>query len=172
VLPQIAGKLRYSDEIRTQRVIELVASIEHTLATWRVQSWVTRGGLVCAHEQLTAAFEDVLKLLHAVNRVWLPWRNRWLISTLKLPWLPSDFVARAQQASGTGVLTEADLWRRHSVLRLLSRDIQDKLTEDVGSIDAGDTFARMHPQLGYAYNMEAWKVAHRELLRERGESMM
>jgi hypothetical protein len=155
LLPQIAGKLHYSDEIRTQRVAALVATIEHTLAAWRVQSWLTRGGLGCAHEQLTGALEDVLQLLHAVNRVWLPWRNRWLISALKLPWLPLDFATRAQQASGNGGLSEADLWRRHTLLLQLYRDIRIKLNADFGNVDPEDTFARVHPELGHAYNMEA-----------------
>jgi hypothetical protein len=169
IQPEIAAKLRYPDELRTERALWLVSRIDHALSSWRLEAWTKRGGLVCAHEQLTAVFEDVLQLLHAANRVWLPWRNRWLISGMKLPWLPTDLPTRAQQVCSTGALTEADLWRRHTVLLQLYRDIEDGLKEDVGSIDAKDTFARLHPQLGYAYNMDAWKIAHRELRRERGE---
>jgi predicted nucleotidyltransferase len=171
VQPRITAKLRYSDELQAERLLQLVARIEHSLASRRLEAWIKRGGLVGAHEQLTAAFEDVLQLLHAANRVWLPWRTRWLVSARKLPWLPDAFATCVEQASGTGALTDTDLWRRHTALLQLYRDIQKKLREAGNNVDPEDTFARLHPGLGYAYNMDAWKVAHRELIRERASSL-
>jgi predicted nucleotidyltransferase len=168
VMPRIAEKLHYPDEFRVERVAVLTTAIEQSLETWRLQSWITRGGLMCAHEQLSAAFEDVLKLLHAVNRAWLPWRYRWLISALKLPWLPVDFASRAQDAYRNGNLTDADLWRRQAILLQLLEDIRDYLKADASLALPANAFAQAHRDLGYAHNFEAWIVAHREFLREHG----
>ena len=86
-------RLQYPDALRQCRVAEHFDRAGYYSEEWRVQEWVVRGGLEGAHDQLTATFEEVIKLLHAYNRAWLPWRYRWLVSARKLAWLPDGFDA-------------------------------------------------------------------------------
>jgi len=160
-------RLQYPDALRQCRVAEHFGRAGYYSEEWRVQEWIGRGGLGGAHDQLTAAFEEVLKLLHAYNRVWLPWRYRWLVSARKLPWLPDGFHESVQTiATSVSQSQESLVQRRAAVTRLVDA-IGVRLRAEGLVAEPGEAFRATHPGLGYGHNMEAWRQGHREILKER-----
>jgi hypothetical protein len=161
-------RLQYPDALRQSRVAEHFGRAGYYAEEWRVQEWIGRGGLEGAHDQLTAAFEEILKLLHAYHRVWLPWRYRWLVSARKLAWLPDGYHDSVQTIL-TGALPSQEclMQRRAAVMRLLDA-IGVRLRTEGLVAEPDEAFRATHPGLGYRHNMEAWRQGHRELLEERG----
>lgn len=160
-------RLRYPDELRRSRVAEHYARARYYAEEWRLQAWLARGGPACAHDQLDAAFGEVVGLLHAWNAVWIPWRYRRLLSALKLPWLPEGFGESADAIVAAASPTEESLAaRRGSVVRVLDA-IGSELRAAGLLADPDEAFAAAHPELGYGHNMDAWRRGHERLLRER-----
>lgn len=167
VAPILRERLHYSDELRHSRIHEHYGRADYYTTDWRLRGWLQRGGIMCAHDQLTAALEEMYRLLHAYNGRWLPSRARWLISTLTLPWLPDTFPEYVRAIQSTGMLTETRLiQRQRSVIQLLA-EIGAKLQTEGLLTDAGEAFRTSHRELGYAHNMEEWYRGHAELMRQR-----
>ncbi len=160
-------RLQYPDALRQCRIAEHFGRAGYYSEEWRVHEWIGRGGLGGAHDQLTAAFEEVLKLLHAYNRVWLPWRYRWLVSARKLSWLPDGFHASVQTITTTKAQSQENLAQRRAAVTRLLDAIGVRLRAEGLVAEPGEAFRATHPGLGYAHNMEAWRKAHRELRKER-----
>jgi hypothetical protein len=163
----ITARLAYPESVRLSRIRDHVGWAEYYLAEWRLLGWIDRGGIESAHDQLNAAFEELIQLLHAYNREWLPWRYRWMLSARKLSWLPDDYPQRAAGiTSRVAANTESVLERRSEISSLLD-DTLDRLQADglLASPDAA--FIAAHPELGYAHNFDAWREAHRKLLHMR-----
>ncbi len=168
IAPLLEKRLQYPDSLRLARICEHYGWAGYYSEEWRVQAWSKRGGLLCTHDQLTAAFEEIVRLLHAYNRTWLPWRYRWLISVQKLPWLPDGFEEDARVIQSDLALTEESLTQRQKAVAHILDTIGCKLRVERLLADPAQAFLATHPELGYAHNMEAWKRGHRELLKERG----
>jgi hypothetical protein len=157
-------RIAYPEAIRRARVEDLLNWADYSLAEWRLLGWLDRGGIECAHDQLTAAFETILQLLHACNGEWMPWRYRWLVSAQRLAWLPPDFRSRALEVTSRVEPTRESLLHRRAELTALLADIQAEL-QAVGLVsDADEAFLATHPGLGYAHNFDAWRAAHTTLL--------
>lgn len=162
-------RLQYSDALRQCRVAEHFGRAGYYSEEWRVQEWIGRGGLEGAHDQLTAAFEEVLKLLHAYNRVWLPWRYRWLVSARKLAWLPDGFHDRVQTITTSVSQSQDSLIQRRAAVTGLLSTIGESLRAEGLVAEPDEAFRATHPGLGYGHNMEAWRQGHREILKERSD---
>ena len=171
IAPLLAQRLQYPDSLRLKRIREHFFEADRCSQEWQVRAWVRRGGPLCAHEQLAVAMEEIIALLHAYNRTWLPWRCRRLISTLKLQWLPDGF-AESVPAILCGVApSEESVARRWQRTVDLLKTIADQLQAEGLLTNVSDAFATAHTALGYAHNMGAWEQAHRELMLERGSSV-
>ena len=57
--------------------------------------------------------------------------------------------------------------QKQEIVAALLRDIGDKLESEGLLADPGEAFRITHPELGYAHNMDGWRRAHKELLRDR-----
>ncbi len=171
IAPLLAERLRYPDSLRLERIREHYFEADSCSEEWRVRAWVKRGGPLCAHEQLAVALEEIIALLHAYNRTWLPWRYRRLISTLKLRWLPEGFAESLPAILCEVAPTEESVARRGRRTVDLLETVADQLRAEGLLTNVPDAFAAAHTALGYAHNMGAWHQAHREQLRERGSSV-
>ena len=161
-------RVAYPEFLRNARIRDHLSWTNYYLEEWRLFSWIDRGGIEGAHDQLTVAFEELIQLLHAYNREWLPWRYRWMSATRQLPWLPNDYATRVvvitSEVSGT---KESVLERRDEIISLLE-DTQEKLESEGLLADSDDAFIAAHPGLGFAHNFDDWKLANQILLRARG----
>lgn len=167
IAPILRKHLHYPDALRHSRIHEHYGRADYYMTDWRLRGWLQRGGIICAHDQLTAALEEMYQLLHAYNGRWLPVRARWLISTLALPWLPEAFPEYVRAIQSTGMLTETRLIQRQRSATQLLAEIGAKLRAEGLLTDASEAFRTSHPGLGYAHNMEEWCRGHEELMRER-----
>jgi hypothetical protein len=167
----LAQKLQYPDAVRLSRVQAHYERARYFTEEWRLQRWIERGGIAAAHDQLTAAFAEIIRLLHAYNREWLPWRYRRMVSAQKLAWLPERFAQRTTAITSQLAPTEASLQERHGLVAGLLGEIAARLQADALLADPGAAFRATHPQLGYAHTMERWRQGHEELRREREEPM-
>lgn len=168
ITPFLGKRLEYPDLLRSSRIHEHYGQANYYSEEWRLRAWVKRGGLLCAHDQLTAAFEEIIRLLHAYNKVWLPWRYRWLISAQRLPWLPDGFEKSMQMIQTNVALTEESLMQRQKAIAILLHVVGSRLQAEGLLANHGEVFQATHPELGYAHNMGAWSKGHQEFLRERG----
>ena len=91
-----------------------------------------------------------------------------MVSAHKLPWLPEGFAQRVIAITSRLAPTEESLVKRQELVAALLRDIGDKLESEGLLADTGEAFRITHPELGYAHNMDGWRRAHEELLRDRG----
>jgi hypothetical protein len=164
----LTQRLAYPEPLRVSRIRDHVGQAAYYLEEWRLLGWMDRGGIESAHDHLTAAFEEIVQLLHAYNRKWLPWRYRWLVSARRLSWLPDDFAQRSAAIAGQVAATRESLLERRREISVMLDDILDRLRSEGLLADADAAFIAAHPGLGYAHNFAAWRDAHRNLLRERG----
>lgn len=160
-------RLRYPETLRRERIHDHYGRADYYVSEWRLLAWIQRGGLACAHDQLTAAFEEILHLLHASNMVWMPARARWLLSALNLPCLPEGFAGTAMDILARGSLTEEHLTARRRIIAHLLDSIGSRLRAAGLLTDAAEAFRTTHPALGYAHNMVEWHHAHQEFVRTR-----
>ena len=164
----IEERVAYPESLRLARIQDHVGWAAYYLAEWRLLGWIDRGGIESAHDQLTAAFEELIQLLHAYNREWLPCRYRWMVSAQWLSWLPDDYRQRAAGiTSRVAANRESLLERRREISAMLDTTL-DRLRSEGLLADPDAAFIAAHPGLGYAHNFDAWRGAHQKLLRERG----
>lgn len=156
-------RVAYPESVRLSRIRNHLGWTEYYLEEWRLLGWIERGGIESAHDQLTAAFEELIQLLHAYNKEWMPWRYRWMVSAQGLAWLPDDYPQRAVEiTSRISPNQESVLKRRSEILSMLD-DIHDRLQSEGLLAGADEAFIAAHPGLGYAYNFDAWRDAHQKL---------
>ncbi len=167
IAPLLQERLQYPDALRQACVVEHFGRAGYYSEEWRLRGWIGRGGLVGAHDQLTAAFEEILKLLHAYNRIWLPWRYRWLVSARKLAWLPDGFNDSVRLIATSVSRSQESLAQRRAAVAQLLEAIGVRLRAEGLAAEPGEAFQATHPRLGYGHNMGAWRQGHRELLTER-----
>ena len=163
----IEEKLSYSDTLRISRIQNHLGWASYHLEEWRLQGWVERGGIESAHDQITAALEQIIQLLHAYNREWLPSRYRWLVSTSRLKWLPTKCLENLRDAICQVSPDKESLLKRRSVLISVLNSIRKKLEEDDLLSSPLDAFVADHPGLGYAHNFDSWLEEHQSLIAAR-----
>lgn len=159
-------KINYPDTTRIQRIEDHFGRASYQLGPKRINRWIKRGGLLSAHDQISIAFEEIIQLLHAYNKVWLPWQYRWLISTSKLSWLPENYSKLAESIMGNIQLNEANFSDRLKFATELLKEIEEKLNQEGLLKDAGELFDKIHPELGYSHNMDDWKRQHASLMKD------
>jgi predicted nucleotidyltransferase len=156
-------RVAYPESLRLSRIRDHLGWAEYYLEEWRLLGWIDRGGIESAHDQLTAAFEELIQLLHAYNREWMPWRYRWMVSAQRLSWLPDDYPQRAVEiTSRVSANKESVLKRRSEIISMLD-DILDRLQSERLLAGTDEAFIAAHPGLGYAHNFDAWREAHQKL---------
>ncbi len=164
----IKKRVAYPESLRLSRVRDHLGWAAYYLEEWRLLGWLNRGGIESAHDQLTAAFEELIQLLHAYNREWLPWRYRWMVSAQGLSWLPDDYPQRVLEiTSRISADKESVLKRRSEIVSMLD-DTRDRLQSEGLLAGPEESFIAAHPGLGYAHNFDAWRGAHQKLLSMRG----
>jgi len=161
-------RVAYPESLRLSRIRDHLGSAQYHLEEWRLLGWIDRGGIESAHDQLTAAFEELIQLLHAYNREWLPWRYRWMVSAQRLSWLPDDYPQKAVEITSRVSATKESVLKRRSEIRSMLDDTLDRLQTDGLLAGPDEAFIAAHPWLGYAHNFDTWRGTHRELLRMRG----
>lgn len=159
----LRSRLAYPDEVRMERLRDHLGWAEYFVEEWRLLAWIERGGIAAAHDQLTAAFEALIQLLHAYNREWLPWRSRWLMSAQRLAWLPGAFSRRAQAITSEIAATRESLLARRQAIASLLEEIEERLHADGLVANSDEAFIAAHPGLGYAHNFDAWTAAHAKI---------
>lgn len=164
----IQERVAYPESLRLSRIRDHVGRAAYYLEERRLLGWLERGGIAGAHDQLTAAFEELIQLLHAYNGEWLPWRYRWMVSAQRLSWLPDDYPQRAVEVTSRIEANKDSVLTRRSEIGSLLDDILDRLHSEGLSARPDGAFIAAHPGLGYAHNFDAWREAHQELLRTRG----
>jgi len=161
-------RVAYPESLRLSRIRDHLGWAEYYLEEWRLLGWIDRGGIEGAHDQLTAAFEELIQLLHAYNREWLPWRYRWMVSAQRLSWLPDDYPQRAVEiTSRVSANKESVLKRRSEIISVLN-DTLDRLQSEGLLAGPDEAFIAAHSGLGYAHNFDVWRGAHQKLLKMRG----
>jgi predicted nucleotidyltransferase len=161
-------RVAYPESVRLSRIRDHVGWAEYYLAEWRLLGWIDRGGIEGAHDQLTAAFEELIQLLHAYNREWLPWRYRWMVSAQRLSWLPDNYPQRAAEITSRVSANKESVLKRRSEISSVLDDTLDRLQSEGLLAGPDEAFIAAHPGLGYAHTFDAWRGAHQKLLRTRG----
>jgi predicted nucleotidyltransferase len=156
----IASKTAYSETIRLERLDEAIIWLDQHLGDGRPEErWETLGP-VLAHDRLQAAFQYLARALFALNRRWMPWRNRQMDNLMRLSWLPEDFNERILGASNAPSLDFEGYMGRVRVLKSLFDDLLAQIVADgsysIAPID--QAFIRSHDEPGYSWNMEEWRA--------------
>jgi hypothetical protein len=159
----LAERLAYPEPLRLIRIQTRLSWIAYYLEKWRLLRWLERGGIGDTHDQLTAAFEELIQLLHAYNSEWLPWRSRWMASARRLSWLPQDFSQRSIEITSRIDATKESVLRRRGEINVMLDETLDQLQSEGIIANSDEAFIAAHPGLGYAYNFDEWRQAH-ELL--------
>ena len=161
-------KTKYTDELRLNRILNAILRIDSLCIN---TSWATiikrieKQDFLVAHEQLNVALEEILKILYAYNRTFMPWRSKWLVRSLSLPWMPSDFMSSVSEFLLIRTLSKKDAMRRLTVIRGIFGKVMEKLTKEgilPGEDPIGYAFSQTHKEIGYAGNMKTWLKAHQE----------
>lgn len=160
----IAERTAYDEDVRSQRLAETTSWADYHLTPWRLEGWIDRGGIIGAHDQLDAAFEELVKSLHAYNRAWLPWRYRLLMSALKLAWLPDGFREAIETLRTPNTADAIEV--RRAVLSGLLDGLMGRLERDGLVSDLRQRQATPFAGLGFASSMDAWRTAHAEWVRD------
>lgn len=156
----IASRTAYPESIRLQRLDEAVVWLDqHLFFSDPVRRWHALGPTI-AHDRLQAAYHYLVEGLFAYNRSWRPWRNRQMISLLRLKWLPEEFSERVLEAANPPSLDVSGYTARVETLRSLSQDFLAELTAAglYSSTPIDQAFIRSHDEPGYAWNMDDWNA--------------
>lgn len=165
VEPLIRKRTRYTDSVQAQLLDDAVTWMDQHLAEGTPEHNVERYGLLTAHDRLTAAGDYLVQSLFAVNRKWLPWRNRRIEVLLQLPWLPADFPEHFTQTLATGSLDRESFDNRVNALRLLMVSVLIRARElgIYGDDPISEAFIRGHDEPGRAWNLKEWKWKHDQI---------
>jgi hypothetical protein len=164
----IEKRAAYPESLRLARIQEHAGWASYFMEEWRLLSWLERGGIASAHDQLTAALEEVIKLLHAYNGEWLPWRYRWMISAQRLPWQPEEFSQKAVEITSHVEPTRESVLKRRAAIGALLDNTMARLQSEGLLAGSDEAFIATHPGLGYDHNFEAWREAHQALIETKG----
>lgn len=134
----------------------------------RRDRWISRVGLAGVVDVLVGGLEEVVLLVHACNGEFPPFRYRWLLSIEQLQWVPEGFSAFRDAVLTPAVSEPEDrLVIACDAFDLVLSQIDDHFRELGWARHAGEVWADSHRELGFGYNMDEWKRAHRVLLDER-----
>lgn len=132
------------------------------------QRWTSRVGWAGVFDVLVGGLEQVVLLTHAINGAFPPYRYRWLLSMEHLDWVPSDFRQFRDAVLVPHTLdAEAAVAEASEAFDNVLAQVDARFRELDWAKDAGDVWVQAHPDLGFSYNMEDWKHAHKALLGER-----
>lgn len=166
VAPAINARLKYPDSLRFSRVQHHLLWAAYHLEEWRLSGWLSRGGLESAHDQITAALEEIIQLLHAYNREWLPPRYRWIVSAQNLDWLPDTFAKSVVEVITHVTPDPQSLLKRQRTLNSILDSIRGQLEFDGLLASPVEAFVASHPDLGYAHNFDDWKRENRKIMEQ------
>jgi hypothetical protein len=161
----IARCTTYSDDLRIARLDEAITWLDqHLYEGGPDRRWDSLGPTI-AHDRLQAAYGYLVTALFAINRRWLPWRNRQASALLQLPWLPEEFTARVGAAMNAPGLDRAGYDQRVAALRSLFADVQAQCSQEgiYREDPIGEAFVRANEEPGRAWNMDDWNREHRKL---------
>jgi hypothetical protein len=134
----------------------------------RRDRWIHRVGLAGAADVLVGGLEEVILLVHACNGVVPPFRYRWLLSMEQLEWVPAGFERfRDVVLAPTADDPQARLDSACDAFDLVLSEVDERFRALGWAEHAGEVWAHSHRELGIGYNMDDWKVAHREFLAEQ-----
>lgn len=133
----------------------------------RRDRWTSRVGLAGAVDVLVGGLEEVILLVHACNGEFTPYRYRWLLSIDQLEWVPEGFKTFRDAVLAPPVSDpEERLAVACEAFDLVLSQVDDHFRQLGWARHAGEVWADSHLELGFGYNMDAWKRAHSELLTE------
>ncbi|MBN2499784.1 MAG: nucleotidyltransferase domain-containing protein [Anaerolineales bacterium] len=161
----IAQHTNYADDLRITRLDEAVTWLDqHLYEGGPDKRWDSLGPMI-AHDRLQAAYQYLVQALFALNRRWLPWRNRQMSALLQLPWLPQGFSERVQSAVQARSFDKSGYDQRVAALRSLFADVQAKCAQEgiYKEDPIGEAFMRSNQEPGRSWNMDAWNREHRKL---------
>lgn len=114
-----------------------------------------------------AGLEDVVRLVHACNGAFVPYRYRWLLSMEQLEWVPEGFGAFRDAVLAPAVSDpEERLAVACAAFDLVLAQVDAHFRELGWARHAGEVWADSHRELGFGSNMDEWKRAHRTLRAE------
>lgn len=165
----IAKHTAYSETLRLSRLDHAIIWLDQHLGQDGPQKRWDSLGPATAHDRLQAAYHNLVGGLFALNRAWLPWRNRQMDALLQLEWLPENFKERILPAANAPGLDYNGYMKRVEVLRSLFDDLIDKCIVDglYSAAPIDQAFVRSHDEPGFAWNMDEWNA---EKLRRYLES--
>jgi hypothetical protein len=155
-------RLAYPDSVRLARLDDAVTWMDQNLRPGKPERVWERLGPAIAHDRLHASYDYMIQALFALNWRWRPWRNREMSYLLALPWLPERFDQRVLTAMNAPSLEWPGYIERVKSLRQLFGDLLTRLSDEgVYTEDPiGEAFVRSHPEIGRAWNMDAWNRKH------------
>jgi hypothetical protein len=134
----------------------------------RRDRWIDRVGPSGAVDVLVGGLEEIVLLVHACNGVHAPFRYRWLLSMEHLDWVPDGYASFRDAVlvpEGDDVRSRLDA--ACDAFDLVLAQVDDRFRELGWAAHAGEVWADSHRELGFGYNMDDWRRAHRELLAEQ-----
>jgi hypothetical protein len=160
VAPIIAIKTAYPEQVRQERLDEAIIWLDQHLADgYPEKRWETLGPAI-AHDRLQAAYQQLVQGIFALNRRWMPWRNRQMDNMASLRWLPDSFEEQILAASNAPNIDFSGYMERVQALRSLFDELLAKLIADgsYSTTPIDQAFIRSHDEPGYAWNMEEWRA--------------
>jgi hypothetical protein len=165
----IEVQTRYGDDDRLRHLDRAIIALENLLLhDAPARAWDNHGSLV-AFDRLHAAADVLVQALFALNRRWLPWRERRMTHLLQLPWLPASFEQRALTAFNASTLDRAGFDAQAAMLNALFAEVLAELRRDSAYDEhpIDEAFVRLHDgDPGRTWDMAAWNaVRARRLAR-------
>lgn len=160
----IEERTRFTDSLRRERLDDTLIWLDAHLGDGiPEQKWETLGAIV-AHDRLNGAYAKLVRGIFALNRRWVPWRNRQMSALLKLDWLPDDFELLVMKALYATTADYKGYLSRVSALRRLTRTFIDYLKSEglYGDDPVNEAFLRANDESGRAWNIAEWEREHRE----------
>jgi hypothetical protein len=158
----IAERTRYADDIRLNHLDRAIIALEGVLlhdAPSRV--WDNQVPLV-AFDRLNAAGDALVQALFALNRRWLPWRERRMTHVLTLPWLPPSFDSYGLSAFSASAHDRAGYGAQADALSVLFAEVLTELVRDgcYAADPIDEAFIHLHDSdPGRTWDMLAWSHA-------------
>jgi predicted nucleotidyltransferase len=125
----LEGKLRITDEAFELQALERAAYIRRLLDRI-VPGWLYRGEVPAAHHVLNRSADQLIGLVHLINRQYIPGDDWNVALSEELAWAPADFRARIEQALVAEALSSAEASRRRYILSSILLECWNHLTGD------------------------------------------
>jgi len=122
-------KLKFGTSERRRIILENLLFFEDRIEDAE-SIWPKRGHIQSAHYAVNMGVENLLKILFAYNRRFLPSEKWRLYYSYYLPWLPREYHELVTQTMKAQAITYADLKRRVANLKRLSVAVRRKLEKE------------------------------------------